>query len=120
MSKSLLNGLINFAIFSQLRNRVNQGISQAGQKILFELPHNRKQEMEADHVGLLLMKKANFNIRKVPGFWDRMDDSTPKGRRGANHDLLQTHPSSSKRRDLLKNLVDKMIKEEQSLTGIYS
>ena len=36
------------------------------------LPHNRKQESEADYIGLQLMAKAGYDPREAISFWERM------------------------------------------------
>jgi predicted Zn-dependent protease len=36
------------------------------------LPYSRKQEFEADQVGLILMAKAGFDPQAAVGFWQRM------------------------------------------------
>lgn len=64
------------------------------------LPHNRKQESEADYVGLQLMAKAGYDPREAIGFWERMS-GCPKQMIGkycfrsnaAVPEFLSTHPS---------------------------
>jgi predicted Zn-dependent protease len=58
------------------------------------LPHGRKQELEADKIGLILMAKAGYNPQEAIGFWQRMSDSS-KG--GAPPEFLSTHPSDARR-----------------------
>ena len=64
------------------------------------LPHNRKQESEADYVGLKLMAKAGYDPREAIGFWERMS-GCPRQMIGkfcfrsnaAVPEFLSTHPS---------------------------
>ncbi len=64
------------------------------------LPHNRKQESEADYVGLKLMAKAGYDPREAVGFWERMS-GCPRQMIGkfcfrsnaAIPEFLSTHPS---------------------------
>lgn len=64
------------------------------------LPHNRKQESEADYVGLKLMAKAGYDPREAVGFWERMS-GCPRQMIGkycfrsnaAVPEFLSTHPS---------------------------
>lgn len=64
------------------------------------LPHNRKQESEADYVGLKLMAKAGYDPREAIGFWERMS-GCPRQMIGkfcfrsnaAIPEFLSTHPS---------------------------
>ena len=64
------------------------------------LPHNRKQESEADFVGLKLMAKAGYDPREAISFWERMS-GCPRQMIGkfcfrsnaAIPEFLSTHPS---------------------------
>ena len=64
------------------------------------LPHNRRQESEADYVGLKLMAKAGYDPREAIGFWERMS-GCPRQMIGkfcfrsnaAVPEFLSTHPS---------------------------
>ncbi len=64
------------------------------------LPHSRRQESEADYIGLQLMAKAGYDPREAVGFWERMS-GCPKQmigklcfRSNANvPEFLSTHPS---------------------------
>ncbi|MDT7041122.1 M48 family metallopeptidase [Candidatus Nitronereus thalassa] len=64
------------------------------------LPHNRRQESEADFIGLKLMAQAGYDPREAIGFWERMS-GCPKqmiGRfcfrsQSAIPEFLSTHPS---------------------------
>ena len=64
------------------------------------LPFNRKQESEADYVGLRLMAQAGYDPTEAVGFWERMSGCPKKmiGKlcfRSANSipEFLSTHPS---------------------------
>lgn len=68
------------------------------------LPHNRRQESEADYVGLQLMAKAGYDPREAVNFWERMS-GCPKQMIGkfcfrsnaAIPEFLSTHPSDATR-----------------------
>ena len=70
----------------------------------FSLPHNRRQESEADFIGLKLMAKAGYDPREAVGFWERMS-GCPKQMIGrfcfrsnaAIPEFLSTHPSDISR-----------------------
>jgi metalloendopeptidase OMA1, mitochondrial len=55
-------------------------------------------EIEADHIGLLLLASAGYDPRLAPTVYEKFDkldgDST-------NKDYLSTHPSGKKRAELL-------------------
>jgi len=63
------------------------------------LPKSRKQESEADIVGLSLMSQACFNPSEAPDVWKRMSASEKTGLGSilSNLDFLSTHPASQKR-----------------------
>lgn len=58
------------------------------------LPFSRKQELEADHIGISLMRKAGYNPRAALEFWKRMKDR----RQGKDLPVyLSTHPADDER-----------------------
>ncbi|NIT13088.1 MAG: M48 family metalloprotease [Candidatus Dadabacteria bacterium] len=59
------------------------------------LPFNRKQESEADQIGLIYMAKAGYDPRESINFWKRMADAN-KGR-PSPPEFLSTHPSHGTR-----------------------
>jgi predicted Zn-dependent protease len=59
-----------------------------------ELPFDRSQESEADHIGLILMAKAGYDPHEAIPFWERMA-SGQKGQ--APPEFLSTHPSGTTR-----------------------
>ena len=63
------------------------------------LPFNRKQESEADRIGLVYMSKAGYDPRESVNFWNRMADAN-KGK-PSPPEFLSTHPSYGTR---VKNL----------------
>ncbi len=63
------------------------------------LPFNRKQESEADRIGLVYMARAGYDPRESVDFWNRMADAN-KGK-PSPPEFLSTHPSYGTR---VKNL----------------
>ncbi len=59
------------------------------------LPYSRKQELEADEVGLILMAKAGYDPEAAVGFWERMVAGS-KGR-PKPPPFLSTHPTDQRR-----------------------
>jgi predicted Zn-dependent protease len=53
-------------------------------------PFSRKQETEADYLGLIFASLSGYDIREAPKLWERMQKST-KGKIPA--EFLSTHPS---------------------------
>jgi len=57
-------------------------------------PFNRKQESEADYLGLIFSSLSGFDIRETPLLWDRMK----KANKGKNvPEFMSTHPSPDNR-----------------------
>ncbi len=65
-----------------------------GSKYAVLLPYNRRQESEADHIGLKLMAQAGYDPKAAPGFWTRFGEM--KGG-GQSAEFLSTHPSDQRR-----------------------
>ena len=57
-------------------------------------PFGRKQETEADYLGLIFSSLAGYDIRESVPFWQRMAEKK-KGKEPPQ--FMSTHPSSSKR-----------------------
>ncbi len=57
------------------------------------LPFSRRQESEADHMGLIFMALAGYDPRMAPVFWERMASLGGQ----APPEFLSTHPSDATR-----------------------
>ena len=57
--------------------------------IFFGRPMGRRQESEADYIGLMMMAEACYNPEEAVGFWKRMD----KAQEIQPPEFLSTHPS---------------------------
>ncbi|MEM7516267.1 MAG: M48 family metallopeptidase [Planctomycetota bacterium] len=55
--------------------------------------YGRSQELEADHIGLILMAKAGYDPRAAAAFWTRMT----AGSSGGPPEWLSTHPAGETR-----------------------
>ncbi len=103
MSESLLIGMGGMALQEALKEKKQEtqllflGLYMAGSHVALSLPNNRKQESEADKLGLIFMSMAGYNPEEAIPFWQRMDaikmSKTPE--------FLSTHPSNETR---IKNL----------------
>ena len=63
-------------------------------------PFSRKQETEADYLGMIFSSLSGYDIRETKKIWERMKKSN-KGKEPA--EFMSTHPSSTNR---IKNLKD--------------
>src|ERR1041384_3188396 len=61
------------------------------------LPHSRKQESEADHIGLIYMAKAGYNPQEAVNFWQRFAAFNQQSGGKSTPAFLSTHPVDSKR-----------------------
>lgn len=64
------------------------------------LPFSRRQEAEADRIGLIYMAKAGYHPREALAFWDRMHEATRDKPRPPQ--FLATHPGYRTRRSNLQ------------------
>jgi predicted Zn-dependent protease len=91
-------------------NRTRSTIGQSSGMDIFQLgifnPFGRKQETEADYLGLIFSSLAGYDIRESIKLWERMAEKN-KGKEPPQ--FLSTHPSSSTRIDNLKKWVTEVI-----------
>ncbi len=71
-------------------------------------PFGRKQETEADYLGLIFSSLSGYDIRESVKLWKRMADKN-KGKEPPV--FLSTHPSSSKRIENLNNWIFEVIRK---------
>ena len=69
-------------------------------------PFGRKQETEADYLGLIFSSLAGFDIRESVKLWERMAKKN-KGKEPPQ--FLSTHPSSSTRIENLNKWITEVI-----------
>jgi predicted Zn-dependent protease len=66
------------------------------------LPYSRKHELEADHIGVMLMAKAGYDPSEAPRFWERFSGSKQGS---APMEFMSTHPSDASRAAALRALL---------------
>ena len=96
-----LGGAIN-----RTRNTIGQNTGMDIFKIGIFNPFGRKQETEADYLGLIFSSLAGYDIRESVKLWQRMSDKN-KGKEPPA--FLSTHPSSKKRIENLNNWINEVI-----------
>ena len=84
------------------------GVDVAGLLRTFGIdnPFGRKQETEADYLGLIFSSLAGYDIRESVKIWERMKEAY-KGKEPP--EWMSTHPSSSRRIESLKNWIPEII-----------
>ncbi len=91
-------------------NRTRNTVGQNTGLDIFQLgimnPFGRKQETEADYLGLIFSSLSGYDIRESVKLWERMAEKK-KGKEPPV--FLSTHPSSSKRIENLSNWIDEVI-----------
>ncbi|WP_350015626.1 M48 family metalloprotease [Rhodanobacter sp. IGA1.0] len=79
----------------------------------------RKDEIEADRVGIQTLSKAGFDPNAMAGFFQRMQDAMSAGAGGEDVPaLLQTHPVTTSRISDAKARADALIAAQKLRVGI--
>ena len=69
-------------------------------------PFNRKEESEADYMGLIFASLSGYNINETIKIWERMRDAN-KGKEPP--EFMSTHPSSDNRIKNIQGLLNEII-----------
>ena len=69
-------------------------------------PFNRKQETEADYLGLIFSSLSGFDIRETTKIWERMREAN-KGQEPP--EFMSTHPSSTNRINQINEWMNEII-----------
>ncbi len=80
------------------------------------LPYSRKHELEADHIGAILMAKAGYDPSEAPRFWERFA-SIKSG--ASPMEFLSTHPSDARRSSALRELLPEAMRHYEKATQKY-
>ena len=96
-----LGGAIN-----RTRNTIGQNTGMDIFRIGIFNPFGRKQETEADYLGLIFSSLAGYDIRESVKLWQRMAEKN-KGKEPPV--FLSTHPSSKKRIENLNSWINEVI-----------
>jgi metalloendopeptidase OMA1, mitochondrial len=78
---------------------LTQFFGGAALDLLFGRPMNRKQESEADYIGLMLMAEACYDPREAIAFWQRMEKAAQTAQGVEIPEFISTHPSVSLSRE---------------------
>ncbi len=83
-------------------------------KVGVALPHSRKQELEADRIGLLYMARAGYDPREAVKFWQRFRDFNQENGQ-SSPEFLSTHPLDDNRISQIQSLLPQAIAEYEKL-----
>ncbi|KAI1421106.1 peptidase family M48-domain-containing protein [Xylaria sp. FL1777] len=89
--------------------------------LVFSRPMGRRQEAEADYIGLMMMAEACYDPREALNFWERMK----RMQEGEPPEWMSTHPSHSNRiqkiQEWMPKALDKMHESDcQGTAGFAS
>ncbi len=84
------------------------GAYGAGATVGVLLPFSRKQELEADKLGLMFAAMAGYNPREAIPFWKRMSSQAGSGQKPP--EFLSTHPSDETRIQKLEGYMNEALK----------
>ncbi|WP_207493297.1 M48 family metallopeptidase [Aridibaculum aurantiacum] len=113
MSQGLIQQLGGVALDVALssRSQETRGLFNAaygvGSQVGYTLPHSRKQELEADRLGLIYTALAGYNPREAVPLWERM-----KAMSGGNRpaEFMSTHPAEDTRIRELQRMMPEALK----------
>lgn len=106
------NGVVSFlqmcliaviwaVIPSDLLSYFMHGLSRSSVQVMFELPHSRKMETEADKVGLMIAARACYDPAQAAGVWAHLQNIDS----GKDLEFLSTHPANETRLESLQILI---------------
>ena len=102
-------GIIDIASGGAI-SKVNQttGMNTVGMLSQIGLmnPFSRKQESEADYLGLIFSSLSGYDIRETTKIWERMKKAN-KGKEPP--EFMSTHPSNDRRIDQINNWMNEII-----------
>ena len=91
-------------------NRTRNTVGQNTGLDIFQLgimnPFGRKQETEADYLGLIFSSLSGYDIRETTKIWERMKKAN-KGKEPP--EFMSTHPSNDRRIDQISNWINEII-----------
>jgi metalloendopeptidase OMA1, mitochondrial len=105
----LAAGLGQSEMSPQVRELVG-AVYGIGVQVGGELPHGRRQELEADRIGMIYMARAGYDPREAIAFWERFQEFNQRTS-GQVPALLRTHPVDSVRMEQLRRYLPEALEE---------
>jgi predicted Zn-dependent protease len=63
-----------------------------GTQVAIDLPYSRKEESEADHIGIVYMARAGYDPKEAIAFWQRFAEFNQQQGGNSTPTFLRTHP----------------------------
>ena len=93
-------------VLSEVNRTTGQNVVGLLSQIGIMNPFNRKQETEADYLGMIFASLSGYDIRETVKVWERMRDGN-KGKEPP--EFMSTHPSSSNRINNINEWINEII-----------
>jgi len=93
-------------VLSEVNRTTGQNVVGLLSQIGIMNPFNRKQETEADYLGMIFASLSGYDIRETVKLWERMKESN-KGKEPP--EFMSTHPSSSNRINNINEWINEII-----------
>lgn len=104
---SIAGGLMGNSAAAQ---QIGSLVFGLGSQLGVMLPYSRKQEYEADELGMIFMAMAGYDPRAAEGFWLRMSQA---GGNSAGPEFMSTHPSDQNRIKRIQEIMPEALKYYQ-------
>jgi len=93
---------------------IGQTVYGLGAQYGVMMPYNRKQELEADRMGLIFMAIAGYLPETAIPFWERMSQQAGSG---AVPEFMSTHPSDNTRIAEMRKILPESMEYYNSIWG---
>jgi predicted Zn-dependent protease len=108
LAQTAMNGIaVSLSDMDSQQQRTIMGALGAGAQYGILMPFGRKDESEADEIGLMYMARAGYDPQESLKFWERMEQNG----QGQPPEFLSTHPSHGTRIEQLRRLMPKAMEE---------
>ena len=108
LAQTAMNGIaISLSDMDYQQQRAIMGALGAGTQYGILMPFGRKDESEADEIGLMYRARAGYDPQESLKFWERMEENS----QGQPPEFLSTHPSHGTRISQLRALMPKAMEE---------
>jgi predicted Zn-dependent protease len=107
------NVAVNAVAATQDNSKLALSGASLAAAVAVQLPNSRKDESEADRIGIELAARAGYDPHAAVTLWEKMEKVSGNG----PVEFLSTHPSPSHRLETLKGLVPQMMKYYQQQPG---